>query len=138
MQACCSNAFGASALPNIMCTASGVFTHAHILHPQVLHAAKGALVDEGIRTGRNGGNHCCSGGCGQGITARGGRRHECQGAEEAAGGCRQKAHSSEASHVGRSFLARRSSKKTLVIDPKRERARAMPLAFATACAIQQN
>ena len=111
MQACCSNAFGSSTLPNIMGTASGVFTHAHILHPQVLHAAKGALVDEGIRTGRNGGNHCCSGGCGQGITPRGGRRHECQGAEEAAGGCRQKAHSSEASHVGRSFLARRSSKK---------------------------
>ena len=40
--------------------------------------------------------------------------------------------------LGDLFWLGEAVKKTVVIDPKRERARAMPLAFATACAIQQN
>ena len=63
-----------------------------------LTAAECALVDEGIRTGWDAGDHCCSGGGCQRITTGGRRRDEGQRPEKAAGGSRQNAHRSKASH----------------------------------------
>ena len=65
-----------------------------------LTAAECALVDEGIRTGWDAGDHCCSGGGCQRITTGGRRRDEGQRPEKAASGSRQNAHRSKASHLG--------------------------------------
>ena len=78
-----------------------------------LTAAECALVDEGIRTGWDAGDHCCSGGGCQRITTGGRRRDEGQRPEKAAGGSRQNAHSSKASHDRRSSGQVRRSKTEL-------------------------